>query len=235
VTLLLAAEGVEVNSRTEDSVMYLGQSLPVYLVGGQTPLFLAVEKGRVRDRVGIDDLTGYLDIVATLLSDPRVGIRCQDKDGSTVLDLAQERRALVKTEAMKKVFREIVDLLLPHFSGYDAQELDEETAKERRKEKEKLLRARISERKAEEEQKKLRENQELVDSFYPPLNPDLFSGKLMNEDFQSEFGKSAVTGDFSSVRIFLFLSPLIALLFLPTFSSLLYQDQKIELKLISFT
>ncbi len=118
---------------------------------------------------------------------------------------------MVKTEAMKKALREIVSLLLPHFPGDSAQELDEETAKERRKEKEKRLRSRISDKKAEEERLKLRENQELVDSFYVPLMPELFSGNFSSEDFHPEFQKAFETADFSSVGLLLI--PLFSFLF----------------------
>lgn len=43
--LLLGSVGIELNAKTEDNVVYLGQSLPVYSTGGRTPLFFAVENG----------------------------------------------------------------------------------------------------------------------------------------------------------------------------------------------
>lgn len=138
-----------------------------------------------------------------MLSIPAVEITCKDNDGSSLVDIATERAALVSNAGMKNSFRQILDLLAPHFgfeSGESVPTLTEEEAKERRKNKEKILRARIAISKKIEEQKKLDENQKLVDTHYTPLDRNLIGAVFTDENFHPEFLKAVKTQDFSKVR-----------------------------------
>lgn len=148
-------------------------------------------------------MLGYQEIVQLLLEVPTVLVSSPDLSLGTVYDLALERYAMVDNQIMKNAFKEILQLLAPHFnvSAQDIKYIDDKEAKERRKERERRLRERISVAKQLEEQKKHHQNQELVDRNYTPLNFNLFAGILNDEAFHPEFVGAMKSCDFSEVII----------------------------------
>src|SRR5690242_20012307 len=85
-SLLLSVPGTEVNPANEDTVIYLGQSMPVYTCGGQTPLFLAVENGGYSIIKHLTEV-GYPNIVKQLLDHKHIQPRHLDGNGRSVLDI----------------------------------------------------------------------------------------------------------------------------------------------------
>lgn len=146
---------------------------------------------------------GYPQIVRQLLQDSRTDLRLLDNNGSSLVDLACERLALSKTPCMKNALEEILgDLLVQTPQQVPHHELitTEEIALERRQRNEVKLRNRIAEAKIQEQNRKRKENQQIISDLYRPLSPTLYAGEFSDASFNPAFQEAKKTGKYSEVH-----------------------------------